>query len=168
MVWPLLDQTLIRHAPRDGGHFEVNRTIPSPGTSFRRFRGCEGKFCPSSVVFIVHMSHPCTPKWLKKQFSRTLTASNFFLHFRVRYMKVFIALVGSTITEVNLLLCYIIPIFKQKCVGAGFSLKWWANCRTYCTSTIFNAFLQGSNIVWINKLTLALEATVTFTRWTPA
>ena len=73
MVWPLLDQTLIDHAPRDGGHFEVNRTFPArpllvkgyagtDRTLFRNFRGCKGKFCLSSVVFTVYMSHTCTPK----------------------------------------------------------------------------------------------------------
>ena len=30
------------------------------------------------------------------------------------------------------------------------------------------AFLQGSDFVGVHNVTLALEATVTFTRWTPA
>ena len=38
-------------------------------------------------------------------------------------MKIGKIRVGSTIKEVHLVLCHNIPIFKQKCIVAGFSLR---------------------------------------------
>ena len=38
-------------------------------------------------------------------------------------MKIGKIRVGSTIKEVHLVLCHNIPIFKQKCILAGFSLR---------------------------------------------